>query len=134
MLQDTINFKVTIESFDRDAAKAIKLAREQLRRMEADLVSRFYKSDRYRAASDLSGSYDSGGKRSVIPRVIGDYIEAEILVDGSSKNSSKALTYFNIPEKTANLLLSGKLLTDDQKKALIKRMGFDLDALNDPAS
>jgi len=36
-----------------------------------------------------------------------------------------------IGEKTLNALLTGKLLTEAQKKALLKRIGVDLDYLDD---
>ena len=39
-----------------------------------------------------------------------------------------------IGEKTLNALLTGKLLTEGQKKALLKRIGVDLDDLDTPAA
>lgn len=38
-----------------------------------------------------------------------------------------------IGEKTLNMLLSGKLLSEDEKKALLKRLGVDLDSLTETA-
>ncbi|MEI3803131.1 hypothetical protein V6R85_01295 [Agrobacterium sp. CCNWLW32] len=45
-------------------------------------------------------------------------------------NRSQSL---QIGEKTVNMLLSGKLLSEGEKKALLKRIGVDLDSLTETA-
>lgn len=128
MATESISFRIDISSFDKEAFIELDKARATVRQMEEKIRVSFIKSDRLKAIQDISGTYDGGGKRSVIPRIVGNQIQADVLVDVPDQETAPK-PYFNITEKTANLLLSGKLLNDDQKKALIKRMGFDLDAL-----
>lgn len=132
MKTEMINFKIAIASFDGEAAKELHKARSHVRDLEEKIRVSFMKSERCNAISDIAGNYESGSKRSVIPRVNGAYIEADVLVDIPATTAAP-YQHFNITEKTANLLLSGKLLTDDQKRALIKRMGFDIAALTEGA-
>jgi hypothetical protein len=127
---EQVDFTIAVESFDQSLAAKLSKARAEVASIEREICNAFGKSDRFRALQDIAGNHDMGGKRMVVPPIIvGMHIKAQTVVDVAEKAPAPP-AYFNITEKTANLLLSGKLLTNDQKKALIKRMGFDLDNLS----
>lgn len=126
---EKIEFRISVYDFDKDLGEELKRANAAVTVVEQKILAAFAKSDRLKALKDIAGAGSSYTKNSVYPRIYGGQIQADVVVDVAGTDGA-ATPYFNIPAKTANLLLTGKLLTDDQKKALIKRMGFDLDSLD----
>lgn len=125
---EKIEFRISVYDFDNDLGDELKKANAAVTVVEQKILAAFVKSDRLKALKDIAGIGSMGSKNSFYPRIYAGQIQADIVVDVAGSEGTTA-PYFNIPEKTANLLLTGKLLTDDQKKALVKRMGFDLDSL-----
>lgn len=125
-----INFTVSIHDFDKDAFGQLKAARDEVRKIEKQIVDAYLKSDRFKAACDLAGVSDYGTKNSPITDInksmIVTTIYADIADDAASAISRPTLY---LGEKTVNMLLSGKLLDEAQKKALLKQIGFDPDNL-----
>lgn len=126
---EKIEFRISVNDFDKGLGDELKKANAAVSVAENNILEAFAKSDRFKALRDIAGVGSMGSKNSFYPRIYAGQIQADIVVDVAGAEGT-ATPYFNIPEKTANLLLTGKLLTDDQKKALIKRMGFDLDSLD----
>ena len=128
----TLKFEIEINSFDAVEFKRLKEAREQVKKIEDGIRDAYLKSDRFQAVMDLAGYGDYGTKYNPITCINGTRIVTNVQVDLEGEKPKPLQPY--IPEKTVNMLLSGKLLNDDQKKALLKRIGFDLDELNTPAA
>lgn len=125
---EKIEFRISVYDFDNDLGEELKRANAAVTVIEQKILTAFAKSDRLKALKDIAGAGSANIKNSVYPRIYGGQIQADVVVDVAG-SKDHATPYFNIPEKTANLLLTGKLLTDDQKKALVKRMGLELDSL-----
>ncbi|QIG74554.1 hypothetical protein EVC10_046 [Rhizobium phage RHph_Y25] len=133
MASRNVEFTVEIADFDADAAKRLSEARNLVSTIEKEIASAFEKSDRFKAVRDLAGLGDMGHKNSSFCRVDGRRIVARTYVELAEEKTAKSTPYLSLGEKTVNTLLNGKLLTDEQKKALIKRLGFDLDDLSETA-
>jgi hypothetical protein len=128
---EQIKFRIDVFDFDHDLGAELKAARDAVFETEKKIIKAFNASDRLKAMRDIAGTSEYVQKNQIYPRINGGHIEAEFLVDLADQSKAPVNYGFNITEKTANLLLSGKFLTDAQKRALVKRMGFDLDALSD---
>lgn len=130
MANRSVKFKVDINDFDYAAWQRLQEARKLVEKTEKEIAEAFQKSDRFKAVRDLTGIGDYGQKLSHNCRVEGSRIVASTSVE--LDEAVKPSTYvppLNLGEKTLNALLTGKLLDDDQKKALLKRIGVDLDQL-----
>lgn len=131
----TVEFKIDISTFDPEAWKRLVEARKAVADIEADIIKAYAKSERAKAAYDLAGFGDYGTKYNPITRIDASRISTSVNVDiddGKATASPRPTLY--LAEKTVNMLLSGKLLNDEQKKALLKQVGFDVDALETPAA
>lgn len=124
-----IEFKVSIKSFDGDAWKRLDTARKEVAKIQTEIMAAYEKSDRAKAAYDLAGFGDFGTKHNPIHRIDNDHISTRVNVDLPDDAGSKPVKSLYLGEKTINALINGKLLTDDQKKALLKQIGVDLDEL-----
>lgn len=126
----SVQFKVEIRDFDAPAWERLQEARKLVEKTEKEIAEAFQKSDRFKAVRDLTGFNDYGQKLSHHCRVEGARIVASTAVElDEAVKSSAYVPPLNLGEKTLNALLTGKLLDDDQKKALLKRIGVDLDQL-----
>lgn len=130
MENKVVEFKVGIESFDADAWKRLDAARKEVAKLQTEIMAAYQKSDRAKAAYDLSGYGDYGSKHSPIHYIDGNNITTRINVDLGDETGSKPVKPLYLGEKTINALINGKLLTDEQKKALLKQIGVDLDELS----
>lgn len=125
-----IEFTVNIAEFDKDAFGQLKAARDEVAKIEKQITDAYLKSDRFKAVCDLAGISDYGTKNSPITGIdkgrIVTAVYADIADDAASTTTRPTLY---LGEKTVNMLLSGKLLDEAQKKALLKQIGFDADYL-----
>lgn len=133
MTQKRVEFKTQIVDFDKDAWERLKAARSAVDAIEKDIVKAYEKSDRLKAVLDLTGFNDFAQKANIATRIETTRIVSQTLVDLADEKAKTYTPPLNLGEKTINALLSGKLLTDDQKKALLKRIGVDLDTLSEKA-
>lgn len=118
-----VECKVEMANVDKDLAKAVSDARNALAAAEKAMIEAYRKSPRYQAMLDLTGHGNSGyGKAPMYPAIAGSQIICKVTVDLESAPPRQQLY---LDPKTANLLLSGKLLSDDEKRWLLKDMGVD---------
>lgn len=129
MATRSVEFKVQISDFDAAAWKRLQEAREAVRKIEAEIKSAYEKSDRLTAVRDLAGYGDYGTKFMTNSRIDGGQIVTRTTIDLPEEETVARAQSLNLGEKTINALLNGKLLDDDQKKSLLKRIGVDLDTL-----
>lgn len=123
MRTSTVEYKVEAVEIDRDLASAVDKARKELAAAEKALIDAYVKSDRYKALCDISGYGSSTfGKAHIHPVLQGSRIVCRVMVDLPDEKNGPQLY---LDPKTANLLLSGKLLSDAEKRKLLKRMGVD---------
>ncbi|WP_311272213.1 MULTISPECIES: hypothetical protein [unclassified Rhizobium] len=124
-----IEFKVNISDFDGAAWKRLEAAHKEVAKIQTEILEAYQKSDRAKAAYDLAGFGSYGTKNNPVHRIEHGRILTNITVDLGDDERAKTVKYLNLGEKTLNALLNGKLLNDDQKKALLKQIGVDLDEL-----
>lgn len=123
MRTSIVEYKIEAVEIDRDLAASVDLARNALRAAEKALIDAYVKSDRYKAMRDIAGYGSSAyGKATVQPMLQGSRIVCRVMVDLPDETTGPQLY---LDPKTANLLLSGKLLSDAEKRKLLKRMGVD---------
>ncbi|MCZ7488215.1 hypothetical protein [Rhizobium rhizogenes] len=133
-MQKNMQFSVNISDFDAAAWKRLQEAHSQLESAKKEIIDAFSKSERAKAAYDLSGFGSLGSKYSPVHRIDGPRILTSITVEIEEPPGKKAChPTLNLGEKTINALLNGRLLDDDQKKALLKQLGVDLESLNETA-
>ena len=133
-MEKNMQFAVNISDFDADAWKRLQEAHNQLEGLKKEIIASFQKSARAKAAYDLSGFGSLGSKYSPVHRIDGPRIVTNITVEIEEPSGKKAYyPTLNLGEKTINALINGKLLNDDQKKALLKQIGVDLDSLTETA-
>jgi hypothetical protein len=130
-MRKQIEFMVNISDFDADAWKRLSDARSQVEKIEREISDAYQKSDKFKAVHDIAGNNDFGQKNMSYCRIQGSKITATTSVELVETNPATHQPSLNLGEKTVNTLLNGKLLTDAQKKALVKRLGVDLDTLSD---
>jgi len=119
-----VEYKVEAATVDKDLAKAVEDARRALGEAEKALLDAYRKSPRYQAMLDLVGYGSSAyGKAPLYPVIQGSRIICKVMVDLDHEPTRPQLY---LDPKTANLLLSGKLLSDEEKRLLLKDMGVDL--------
>lgn len=133
MATKRVEFKVSIADFDGKAWSSLKEARDLVSKIEKEISDAFQKSERFQAARDLAGFGDYGNKLSTFCQINGSHIVSQTYVDLADETVVAYVPPLNIGEKTLNALLTGKLLDDAQKKALLKRIGVDLDTLAEKA-
>lgn len=124
-----VEFKIDIASFDKDGSARLRAAREEVAKIEKQISDAYLKSDRFTAACDLAGMSDFGTKNSPITRIENNKIVTTIYADLADDTTVMNRPTLYLGEKTINMLLSGKLLDEAQKKALLKQIGFDADSL-----
>lgn len=127
-MNKTFEFTVAVSAFDADAWSRLQAARETVSKIEKEIVDAFAKSERFKAARDLAGINDYGHKTSPAVHLKGHKIVTTVGIDMVEAATSSRPTLY-LAEKTVNMLLSGKLLNEAQKKALLKQIGFDMDNL-----
>lgn len=133
-MEKNMQFAVNISDFDADAWKRMQEAHRQLESIKKEIIDSFQKSERAKAAYDLSGFGSLGSKYSPVHRIDGPRIVTSIRVEVEDSSDNKAQRpALNLGEKTINALINGKLLNDDQKKALLKQIGVDIDSLTEKA-
>lgn len=126
MTSSTIEFKVPVSQIDADVARELKAARDAVQKVETRLIELYSATPRFAAMKDLRGiGGGSYGKGEVYPRIVGAELVCNLIVDHPVKPASGP--YFSVDPKTANLLLTGKLLNDVEKRKLLKRMGLEFD-------
>lgn len=130
MADKVIEFKINISEFDGEAWKRLDAARKEVAKIQTEILDAYQKSDRAKAAYDLAGFGNYGSKYNPNHRIETSRIVTTINVDLGDESVSKPVRHLNLGEKTLNALLNGKLLNDDQKKALLKQVGVDLDELS----
>lgn len=121
MATANVEYKVEMATVDKDLAKAVSDARNALASAEKAVIEAYRQSPRYQAMLDLTGYGSSGyGKAPMYPAIQGSQIVCKVMVDLESAPTRQQLY---LDPKTANLLLSGKLLSDGEKRQLLKDMG-----------
>ena len=114
----TINFTVNAINFDQEGYKAYRAAEQAAEISRAQLIASFRKSDRFRAAYDLAKTSDYRGmKIEPVVSLQGGLFNVSIYLD---ERDTTATTQVNMDTKLVNALLHGKLLTDKEKRGLIK--------------
>lgn len=120
----SIVFRVAISKAEQDEYRRIYAVREQLKKDEAELLKSVARHPDIRPAILLAG-YD--GKPTIEPSGESSWI-VRFSVNEAVERPSPTATYtpyvapFSMDPKTANLLLSGKILTDTEKRGLIERL------------
>lgn len=122
-------FEVHANQFAPVAMKEIQSLRDKITVLEAQIVRDFKESVRFKAALDCAGSdlgvYDSGKSWPAVKLEGGKIVVtvAVKILDGETKASAPvAKPYSNLPEKTLNLLLNSKLVSDVEKRRIISAM------------
>lgn len=124
MTTANVKYQVEMAAVDNDLAKAVNDARSALASAEKAMIEAYMKSPRYQAMLDLAGYGSSGyGKSTTYPFIQGSRIICNVMVDLEQEVTRQQLY---LDPKTANILLSGKLLSDDEKRQLLKDMGVEL--------
>ncbi|MGR9413127.1 hypothetical protein [Rhizobium leguminosarum] len=130
-----VYIKFNIPQSRMDAAKVdrLKKAFDELKAIRSEIEADWRSSNEGIGASAMVSAGFNYGKPT-LNWSIDNGLTANLEVSQDHDNSRMiAHTGLNIGEKTINALLTGKLLTDEQKKALVKRLGVDLDDLSDKA-
>lgn len=116
-----INLKFKASDFAPDEATELF----QLNRKRTELIDQIrikaQKSDRFRAALDVLGHTDYGGKNSIQLVWDGNGFTCDVKLDEATPEAPAKVSkpYVNLTEKTLNSLLNGKILTDGEKRSLV---------------
>lgn len=117
----TIQYKVPARHVDKELAERLeKLDRERLE-IAQKLVEAYRKSPEYTAALHICGSVNRVNVH------LGSTSALEVVInDGKSSPAVASIGYMG--ETTINTLLSGKLLSDEEKRGLLAlRFGFGVE-------
>lgn len=124
-----IVFEVSARDFAPVAMKEIQDLRDKINKIEAQILRDFEASDRFNAAKDCAGSnlgqYDRGKaypKIALVSSMIVVEVPVKIVDDATPAMKPAASVYSNLPERTLNLLLGSKLISDEEKRRLISAM------------
>lgn len=125
-----IVFEVSARDFAPVAMKEIQDLRDKINKIEAQILRDFEASDRFNAAKECAGSnlgqYDRGKaypKIALVSSMIVVEVPVKIVDDaGTTATKPAANVYSNLPERTLNLLLGSKLISDEEKRRLISAM------------
>lgn len=132
-MEKRVEFKVNISDVNAEAWKRLDEARKTIAKIESEILDAYKKSDRAKAAYDLSGYGNYGTKYNPSHHIDGSRISTSIMIDVADDAEKSSAPQLYLGEKTINALINGKLLNDDQKKALLKQIGVDLDSLTETA-
>lgn len=133
-----VKFAVSYKELDDDLVARLKAAEAELVKVRGEAQQVFLKSAKGLGVTAMASvKYNQPAVTFKWPEISstvpthGFSVSLEVTEDYEAKNRFAVAPA--IGEKTMNLLLSGKLLTDAEKKALIKRCGVDLDDLSEKA-
>lgn len=119
--------KVTVspKAIDEGLATAIEAAQAVVDKARADLIAAYKASPRGVGLAEVAklGSYRSDKLNFSWDQYNNMIVSLEFAAD---PQPSLAQPYLD--PKTANMLLSGKLLTDEEKRVVLKRLGLDFTA------
>lgn len=118
-----LKFSVSLKSFDKEAHDAIQKAEAEIVRIKNELIGKFVTSDRFKAACDLAGEHQYGGKKSPHVHITGGEIVVVVSSDEATSDPAKTPpSQLYLDPKLTNSLLHGKILTDDEKRRLVARL------------
>ena len=127
-------FTIKIEAHvvDKDKMLAIKRLEENKQKLIYELKQQTIKHPRYLAAFDLAGYSDFNDNKK-LPQLtwVGNGFTAEVSMDAVKEPPKPYVQTVHIEPKTLNALLNGKLLTDEEKRKLLKSV-LPADVLNKP--
>lgn len=119
--------KVTIspKTIDAGLASALEAAQAVVDKAHADLIAAYKASPRGVGLAEVAklGSYRGDKLNFSWDQYNNMIVSLEFVADDQP---SLAQPYLD--PKTANMLLSGKLLSDDEKRVVLKRLGLDFTA------
>ena len=116
----TMAFTVNAIQFNEEAFKAFRAAEQQAEKLRGELIEAFKKSDRFKAAIDLSRTSDYGTKIAPAISLSGGLFHVSLSVDEISPSATPPRPHLHVDPKLVNSLLHGKLLTDAEKRNLIE--------------
>ena len=119
-MQKLLSSQVHIANFNPDLASKIREAYSELEKLQNEALKLFRASARYQAIVDLAAS-SYGGKTSPTTVVSGTTINITVAVELEDKGAAAQNPLYLDP-KTTNLLLGGKLLSDQEKRLLLGRL------------
>lgn len=126
-----IKFNIPHSRMDAAKVERLKKAFDELKAIRSEIEADWRASNEGIGASAMVSAGFNYGKPTLnwsVSNELTANLEVSQDYDMSRMTSPTGL---NIGEKTINALLTGKLLTDAQKKALIKRLGVDLSELGE---
>ncbi|RVK56941.1 hypothetical protein CN162_12815 [Sinorhizobium meliloti] len=127
-----VKFDIPYSKMDADKVERLKAAFSALKQIRDEIEADWRASPEGLGAQAM---HQVGYGSSKISLSWGDAngLKATVKVSEDFEQKRSLSPSLNIGEKTINALLTGKLLTDEEKKALLKRMGVDLDTLAEKA-
>lgn len=119
---EKIVFKTNIEPLFPEQFKALQEAQNNLKIIEGNILDLYEESPRRQAAYDLASENRGSGNRKsgTTSSIVGHQIFTETSID-----IEKPVQSAHIDAPTANLLLNGKLLTPEEKRKLLKKIGLE---------
>lgn len=119
--------KVTVsaKTIDEGLATALEAAQAVVDKARADLIAAYKASPRGIGLAEVAklGSYRSDKLKFSWDQYNNMVVSLEFAADPQQHVAQPYLD-----PKTANMLLSGKLLNDDEKRVVLKRLGLDFSA------
>lgn len=133
-----VKFAVSYKELDDDLVARLKAAEAELVKVREEAQQVFFKSAKGLGVVAMASvkynqpavTFKWPDLSSTVP-THGFSVSLEVTEDYEMKNRFAVAPA--IGEKTMNLLLGGKLLTESEKKALLKRVGVDFDSLTKTA-
>lgn len=126
MMKD-LKYTVNLEDVDADLAKEWREANQKAREAADKLIAAYRKSERFSMAHDLSGMKGAGTK---VNMSVGEgKIDVTLRIQLADEPIDQRLN--RLDHSTVNLLINGKLLTDEQKRGLLKQIGIDVNTLTE---
>lgn len=118
-----VQFEVPASNVDREKWQQIDKAQRELDALKSSLLQTFRNSDRFVAALDLAGTKGrTYGKHEVSVVLDGSTLRVSVPIDLIDENDKPKPTLPSVlvDATTVNVLLTGKLLSDDEKRRLLK--------------
>lgn len=130
MTLHTINARIHAAEIDKELSAELRAAYERVTQIQEALLAKFRESGRYQAAKDIAGR-TIYGKKEIFPRWEGH----DLILPIEVQLDQPPPAYVSVDSKTINVLLSGKILTNAEKRSLLKAMNVPLDdkAQDEPA-